>query len=207
MDREAAIRRGLRLEYLTLGWNALEAAIAIISGIIAGSIALMGFGLDSIIELSSAAVLLWRLNSDVDSSRRERAEQTAQRLVAISFLALTVYVIAESIRTLVRRHAPEASWPGIAIAAAALIVMPLLARAKRAVAQSLGSPAMHADSRQSDICAYLSGITVAGLLLNAMFGWWWADPAAALLMSPLIAKEGVEAWQGRMCAADGCLSR
>lgn len=207
-DREAAVGRGLRLEYLTVGWNTLEALIGITSGIIAGSIALVGFGLDSVIEVSSSTVLLWRLRFDRDLEQRERAEYRALRLVGVSFLALTAYIIVEAVRTLLRRQAPEASLPGIALAAAALIVMPLLARAKRRVAHSLGSGALHADSRQADICSYLSAITLGGLLLNAVLGWWWADPVAALAMSPLIAKEGVEAWRGKSCCReDSCAAQ
>ena len=206
-DREAAVARGLRLEYFTIGWNTLEALIGISSGIIAGSIALVGFGLDSVIEVSSSAALLWRLRSDRDLDHRERAEHRSLRLVGISFLVLTAYIILEAIRTLWRRQAPEASLPGVALAAAALIVMPLLARAKRRVARSLGSGALHADSRQADICSYLSAITLGGLLLNAVLGWWWADPVAALAMAPLIAREGVEAWRGKSCCrADSCVA-
>jgi divalent metal cation (Fe/Co/Zn/Cd) transporter len=197
------VRRGLRLEYLTVGWNSLEALVAVVSGAIAGSIALMGFGLDSVIEVSSGAVLLWRLQADRDAESRERADRRALRLVGFSFLALSAYVMFEALKTLLRREAPDRSLLGIAVTVAALAVMPLLARAKRRVARSLGSSAMHADSRQTDFCAYLAAITLAGLLLNAALGWWWADPVAALLMIPLIAKEGSEALQGKTCCDEG----
>ena len=203
--REAFVERGLRLEYLTVGWNTLEALLAVVFGIAAGSIALVGFGLDSVIEVSSGAVLLWRLRSDSIAENRERAEQRALRLVGLSFLALTAYVAFEAIKALVQREVPQRTLPGIALAVASLIAMPLLARAKRRVARSLASNALHADSRQTDICAYLSAITLGGLLLNAVLGWWWADPVAALAMAPLIAKEGVEALQGKTCCdADTC---
>lgn len=197
--REAIVHRGLQLEYLTIGWNCVEALVAMVSGWIAGSIALVGFGLDSVIEVSSGASLLWRLRVDVQHEQRERAERVALRLVGISFLLLAVYVAFDSVKTLVRREPVEESLPGIILAAASLIVMPLLARAKRAVARGLNSDAMHADSRQTDICAYLSAILLGGLLLNALLGWWWADPVAGLLMAPLIVIEGVKALKGRSC--------
>ena len=199
ITRSQALRRGRHLEYLTLAWNSLEALIAIVAGVLAGSVALVGFGIDSVIECSSGAVLLWRLRSD----ENERAEQIALRLVGVSFLALTAYILYEAATSLLHREAPERSLVGIALAVASLIVMPLLARAKRRVARALNSSAMQADSRQTDICAYLSAILLAGLLLNALLGWWWADPVAALAMSPLIAWEGVEALRGKTCCDHG----
>lgn len=195
----AAVRRGRRLEYITLAWNSAEGVAALVAGLFAGSIALVSFGLDSVIEMSSGAALLWRLSLEADPQRRERAERRAHRIVGICFLALAAYVAFDSITALVRREMPQESTFGIAIAAAALIVMPLLARAKRQVARQLASGAMHADSRQSDFCAYLSAILLAGLVLNAVLGWWWADPAAALVMVPLIAREGVEGLRGDRC--------
>jgi divalent metal cation (Fe/Co/Zn/Cd) transporter len=195
----AAARRGRRLEYITLAWNSAEGIAALVAGFLAGSIALVGFGLDSVIEISSGAVLLWRLRAEGDAERRERAEHRAQRLVGICFLALAAYVACDSVKGLVRHEAPAESVFGIGVAIAALIAMPLLARAKRQVARQLNSGAMHADSRQSDFCAYLSAILLAGLLLNALLGWWWADPVAALVMVPLIAREGVEGLRGEGC--------
>jgi len=189
----AIVRRGRRLEYLTIGWNSLEAIISIGAGIVAGSIALVGFGIDSVIEVSSGAVLLWRLVSG------EHREQLALKLVGFSFLALAAYVAIDALTTLWFREAPEKSYVGIGLAILSLIVMPLLASAKRKVASSIKSQAMHADSRQTDICAYLSAILVLGLGLNALFGWWWADPLAALAMVPIIAKEGIEALRGDTC--------
>lgn len=197
--RSQAVRRGRRLEYITLAWNLAEGAAALVAGLLAGSIALVGFGLDSAIEMSSGAALLWRLRAEGDPQRRQRAENRAQRILGVCFLALAAYVAFDSIKALVRHEAPQESLGGIVVAAAALIVMPLLARAKRQVARQLESGAMRADSRQSDFCAYLSAILLAGLLLNALLGWWWADPAAALLMLPLIAREGVEAVRGEFC--------
>lgn len=198
-SRRAAVRQGRTLEYLTVGWNLVEAAVAVGAGVAAGSVALVGFGIDSLIETSSGLVLLWRLR---EGERGERREALALRLVGASFLALAAYVAFDAVKALALREPPDESYLGIAVAALSLVVMPLLARAKRRVAVSLGSRAMKADSRQTDICAYLSAILLGGLALNALAGWWWADPAAALVMAPIIAKEGVEALRGERC--DDC---
>ena len=198
-DRAHHLRRGRRLEYFTLGWNLLEALVAVVAGGIAGSIALIGFGVDSLIECVSGAVLLWRLSSPVHDESREKL---ALRLVGVSFFVLAAYVGVEAVKSLVTREPPDASIPGIVLSILSLIVMPLLARAKRRVAADIGSRALVADSRQTDLCAYLSAILLVGLALNALFGWWWADPVAALIMTPIIAREGVEAWRGEVC--DDC---
>ena len=197
--RAEAVRRGRWLEYLTVGWNSLEALIAVGLGLAAGSVALVGFGFDSVIEVSSGAVLLWRLGADADAGRREGAEAKALKLVGLSLLLLAAYVTFDAIKALAARELPEESYAGIVLAAASLVVMPLLARAKRRVASRISSRALVADARQTDICAYLSAILLAGLALNAAFGWWWADPAAALLMTPIIVKEGVGALRGEAC--------
>lgn len=191
-----AVQRGRRLEYLTLAWNSLEAVAAIAAGLIAGSIALVGFGLDSVIECFSGGVLLWRLSAGEEGERREKL---ALRLVGASFIALAIYVAYDAITALARHETPERSWFGVAVAIASLIAMPILARAKRRVAAQLNSGALHADSRQTDICAYLSAILLGGLLLNALLHWWWADPVAALVMVPIIGREGVEALRGKTC--------
>jgi len=196
-SRAAAIHRGLSLEYFTVAWNLLEAAVALASGAVAGSIALISFGMDSLIEVSSGGILLWRLHADQDEPRRERVERKALKLVGSSLLLLAAYVTGDSVLSLVRREVPERSLPGIALAIASLLAMPLLARAKRRVASALGSSALQADSRQTDICAYLSAVLLLGLLLNATFGWWWADPVAGLVMVPLIGYEGSEALRGK----------
>ena len=201
-SRATALHRGLSLEYFTVAWNLLEAAAALASGAVAGSIALISFGLDSLIEVSSGGILLWRLHADQDEQRRERVERKALKLVGSSLLLLAAYVTGDSVLSLVRREVPERSLPGIALAIASLLAMPLLARAKRRVASALGSSALQADSRQTDICAYLSAILLLGLLLNAAFGWWWADPVAGLAMVPLIAYEGSEALRGKTCCQD-----
>lgn len=195
--KPSQVRTGRRLAYLTIGWNSLEAIIAVGAGLVAGSIALVGFGFDSVIEVSSGAIILWRLAAG------EHREKLALKLVGISFLTLTAYIAFDAIKSLWLRELPETTYIGIAIAALSLIVMPLLARAKRKVAANLNSRAMHADSRQTDLCAYLSAILLAGLILNALFGWWWADPVAALMMAPIIAREGAQALRGETCCDDG----
>jgi divalent metal cation (Fe/Co/Zn/Cd) transporter len=190
------VRRGRRLEYLTLAWNSLEAAGAILAGLLAGSIALVGFGFDSVIECASGATLLWRLGGGQAGEKREKI---AVRIVGSCFAVLAVYVAWDAIDALVKRESPRESIFGICVAAASVIAMPLLARAKRKVARELNSGAMQADSRQTDLCAYLSAILLVGLILNATLNWWWADPVAALMMVPIIGKEGWEALRGKSC--------
>jgi divalent metal cation (Fe/Co/Zn/Cd) transporter len=194
--RDAYTRKGRRLEYLTLVWNVAEAAIAIAAGLNAGSIALVGFGADSVIESLSSIVLLWRLRTHRADERRE---QLALRLVGVSFLILAGYVAFEAVHSLISREPPDASFVGIVLSVASLIIMPLLARAKRRVAARLNSAALRADSRQTDFCAYLSAILLGGLALNAAFGWWWADPVAAVVMTPIIIREGIQALRGKVC--------
>lgn len=196
LTRDENVRRGRLLEYLTIGWNSLEAIVAIAAGVLANSASLVGFGIDSIIENSSAIALLWRLHG---GDAGERREQIALRLVGISFLILAAYVAFDAGKSLLMRDAPEISYVGIALAALSLVVMPVLAKAKRRVAANLNSRALKADSRQTDICAYLSAILLVGLGLNALFGWWWADSAAALMMTPIIAREGIQALRGKAC--------
>jgi divalent metal cation (Fe/Co/Zn/Cd) transporter len=199
IDRAALVRRGRQLEYYTLAWNSLEGIVGVIAGAIAGSISLVGFGIDSFFEVTSGAALLWRMNVDADVHHRERNERLALKIVGVCFLALAAYIAFESVRDLVRRNVPERSVAGIVLACASLVAMPLLARAKRNVGSGLGSAALHADARQADFCAYLSAILLGGLLLNALFGLWWADPLAALVMVPIIAKEGIAGVQGKAC--------
>lgn len=201
-ERAIAVRRGRLLEYVTITWNLLEGLISIGAGLLAGSIALVGFGLDSLIEVSSGAALLWRLHLDAPE-RRERAEQIALKLVGISFLLLASYIALDAIKSLIQREPPDASFLGIGIATLSLAVMPYLAKAKRRVAAAIQSRAMEADSRQTDICVYLSAILLIGLILNALLGWWWADPLAAIIMVPIIAKEGIAALRGETCGEEG----
>lgn len=202
--RQQALARGRWLEYVTVGWNSLEALVSIVAGLFAGSIALVGFGLDSVIETSSGAAMLWRLHhrQERNAVSRERAERIALKIIGVSFLALAVYVAVDAAHSLWTREAPSESIPGIVIAALSLIVMPVLARAKRGVAKTLNSNALHADSRQTDLCAYLSAILLGGLVLNAWQGWWWADPVAGLIMVPIISREGVQALRGEACGCD-----
>lgn len=197
-DRADAVRRGRFLEYLTIIWNLIEGIVSVAAGLLAGSVALVGFGFDSFIESASGGALLWRLHLD-QPERREQAEKFALKLVGFSFLLLAAYVTVDAVKSLINREPPEATYLGIGIAALSLVVMPILARAKRRVAKTLHSHAMEADARQTDICTYLSAILLVGLLLNALFGWWWADPVAALIMIPIVAKEGIEALRGETC--------
>ena len=203
-DRERLVRRGLVLSYGTALYNSLEGLIAIGAGLVAGSVALVGFGVDSAIELSASGAAIWRLRSDLDAERRERSERRTLRIVGALFLVLAMYVAADAARTLVYREPPRESVVGIALAALSLAVMPLLARAKRRVAVAMGSAALVAESRQTLICTYLSAILLGGLLLNAVAGWWWADPVAALAMVPFIAREGLEELRGRDACGDHC---
>lgn len=199
-ERLLALQKGQRLEVITVGWNLAEAVVALVSGFLAGSIALLGFGFDSAIELAAGGLLFWWLGSS--GARAGASEKQVLRLVAVTFFLLAAYISGDAIFALVKHRVPEASIPGMVITAAAIVVMPLLARAKRKLAAQLGSNALHSESRQTQICAYLSAITLGGLALNSLLGWWWADPAAALAMAPLIANEGREAWSGRSCCDD-----
>jgi divalent metal cation (Fe/Co/Zn/Cd) transporter len=196
LTRQQHVRRGIALEYFTIGWNVLECLIAVAAGFIAGSIALVGFGVDSAIESVSGAVLLWRLHAERRGRHVETIERTALKVVGGSFFLLAAYVAYDSAVTLIQREKPDRSFIGIGLAIVSLIVMPLLARAKRKAAANLNSAALQADSRQTSLCAYLSAILVGGLVLNATVGWWWADPVAALLMVPIIANEGKETIKG-----------
>jgi divalent metal cation (Fe/Co/Zn/Cd) transporter len=199
LERAAVVRHGRRLEYFTIAWNALEGLVAVVAGSVAGSISLVGFGIDSFIEVTSGSVLLWRMSVDAEVQRRELNERWALKIVGICFLLLAAYLAYESVLDLWSRRAPEHSIPGMVLACVSLVVMPLLSRAKRKVGHALGSAAMDADAKQTEFCTYLSAILLAGLLLNAFFGLWWADPVAAVIMVPIIAKEGIEGLQGKAC--------
>ncbi len=203
VDRARFVKRGYGLESFTVVYNSLEGMIAVTAGLLAGSIALVGFGFDSVVEVMAGIVVLWRLYADKDERRREQVEVIALRFVGFSFLATAAYVGYDSVVSLSSREAPLESWTGIALAACSVIVMPILARAKRRIARGLGSFAMSAEAKQTEFCAYLSAILLGGLLLNALFGWWWADALAALVMTPIIAREGVEALRGKTCCDSG----
>jgi divalent metal cation (Fe/Co/Zn/Cd) transporter len=197
--RPALVRRGLALNYLTIGYNVLEAVVAIGAGIVSGSVALLGFGLDSVIEVTASGAAQWRLRADIDASRRERVEHLTLRIIGWSFLALAVYVALDSANALLRREAPERSVVGLVLLALSAIVMPILARAKRTVARAMTSRALEADAMQTSLCAYLSVIALAGVAANAGLGWWWADPVAALAMVPIIAREGIDGVRAKPC--------
>ncbi|MGD0377459.1 MAG: cation transporter [Streptosporangiaceae bacterium] len=184
-------RRGFALEYASMAWMAAEAAIAITAGVLASSIALTGFGLDSVIEFFAAGIVIWQLRGDA-----EDRETRAVRLIGATFFALAAYLAAESIHDLVTHARPGQSIPGLAITAAALIVMPALAIAKRRTGQALGSRTLITESAETAFCAYTSAAALAGVGLNTWLGWWWADPLAALVIAALAVKEGLEAWHG-----------
>src|SRR6266496_924550 len=203
ISREVHAHRGKRLEYFTIVWNCIEGLVALIAGVLAGSISLVGFGVDSFIEVTSGATLLWRMAVDSDEHTRERNERLSLRVVGACFLLLSAYVAYESISDLVNRKAPEHSVPGIILACVSLIVMPILSRAKKDVGQRLGSAAMEADAKQTDFCVYLSALLLVGLLFNATLGWWGADPVAALIIAPIIAKEGIDGVRGKGCSDSG----
>jgi divalent metal cation (Fe/Co/Zn/Cd) transporter len=185
-------RRGFRLEYATMTWMVAEAAIAITAGLIAASIALVGFGLDSVIELLSATIVIWQLRGEIIGQDRETR---AIRLIGVTFFALAAYLTADSIYDLITQARPGQSIPGLAATAAALVVMPALAIAKRRTGKALGNRTLVADSAETAFCAFTSAAALLGVGLNAWLGWWWADPAAALIIAALAVKEGIECWE------------
>jgi divalent metal cation (Fe/Co/Zn/Cd) transporter len=196
-ERERLVRRARRLAWVGLGWHVAEAAVAIAAGAVAGSVALVGFGADSLIEAAAGVVVLWLMTGGRAAS--ERAERRAQQLIAASFLLLAAYVGVEAVRDLVGGHHPGASWVGVGLAIVTLAAMPPLAAAKRRVGERLGSSATASESRQTMLCAYLSAGLLAGLLANAVAGWWWADPIVALGIGAVALREARQAWRGETC--------
>jgi divalent metal cation (Fe/Co/Zn/Cd) transporter len=196
-ERERLVRRARLLAWGGNSWHFAEFGIAVAAGIAASSIALIGFGIDSLIESLAGFIIVWRFG--ISRRDSESAERRAQQLVAISFFILAAYVGVESVRTFFGAHHPETSWVGIGLAAFTAPTMPLLARAKRKVGHSLNSSATVGEAEQNMVCAYLSVALLVGLGLNAAFGWWWADPAAALVIAGVAAKEGRESWKGDAC--------
>ena len=194
-ERARLGRRAQLLAAASVAYNAVEAVIAISAGLVAGSVALVGFGLDSVVEVSSGVIILWQFRHPLPESR----ERTAQRLMAASFFALAAYVGFESVRALLGDHEPEVSRVGIGLAIASLMVMPFLSWAQRRTGRALGSGAVVADSTQTLLCSYLSAVLLAGLVLNATLGWHWADPLAGLVIAAIAIREGRDAWRG-----DGC---
>jgi divalent metal cation (Fe/Co/Zn/Cd) transporter len=198
LDRRTSLRKGLILEYVTVGYNLLEAAVGLALGLAAGSVALVGFALDSVVEASSGSILIWRLRTEETGTRTaEEAETKAIRLVAVAFLALALYVAARAAYDLATQSRPEESLPGIVLAVVSLVVMPMLAWRKRVIARQLHSRALQADSTQTTLCTYLSGFLLVGLVTNAQFGWWWADPIAGLAIAGFALKEGLELWTAK----------
>lgn len=192
------------LAVLTIVWNCLEAAVATISGLIAGSVALVSFGLDSVVEVSSAMVVVWRLTHAHGGEAGEQAERRAVRLIALSFFAIAGYVVYQAVASLLGvAEPPQQSALGIVIVALSLVVMPALAWAKRRVAAGLGSVALAADASETMLCTYLSGVVLLGLAANTLVGWWWMDPIAGLAVAWLAVREGRDAWEsGKPCGAD-----
>lgn len=199
MERRVLLDRALRLEYLTVGWNVIEGVIAVAAALAAGSVALLGFGIDSFVECLSGGILIWRLRAETAGTPHEDLDRKAHRLVALSLFALALYVAWDATWSLIRHEIPRPSLVGIALTAVSAGVMMRLAAAKRAAAAALGSRALQADAFQTTACWWLSITALAGLALNAAFHWWWADPVAALGMCVWIAHEGREAWLEKDC--------
>ena len=194
--RPQQLKRALLLEYLSFSWNVLETVVGFIAGIAAGSIALVGFALDSVAEASSASILIWRLRSEQKhASRAEEVERKAIRMVALAFLGLGAYVGGRAVYDLATRAQPEESTIGIVLAVVSLVVMPVLAKLKRKSARELDSRSLQADAKQTTLCTYISAFLLIGLLANSLFGWWWADPVAGLAIATLAIREGVELWR------------
>ena len=189
----------LQLLWLTVAWNVIEGVIAVTSGLFARSVALVGFGLDSFIEVTAALILLWRLNLPDHDERVERREQAAHRVVGVTFIALAAYILAQAAYTLASGERPEGSGVGLGLAIVSLVAMPGIGLLKRRNARRLGSRALIAESTETLVCSYLSLTLVIGLGANAALGWWWADIAAALAMTPWIVKEGMEGLRGESC--------
>ena len=195
LDRPTAVRRVRLYNNLTIGWNVVEGVVGLTAGIVAGSISLIAFGLDSGIEVSTSLVLMWRLAQERRGGCMAEHDRRATRAIAVCFGVLAVYVTVEAVAQLTAQRAPDVSIPGIAIAAASLVLMPLLARAKRRLGPVLGSQAVVSEARQTELCAWLSGVVLLGLGANAAFGWWWADPTAALVVAGFAGHETVRTWR------------
>jgi divalent metal cation (Fe/Co/Zn/Cd) transporter len=198
-QRRRLVARARQLAWLGLGWHVVEAAVAVTAGVVAGSVALVGFGADSLIEAAAGIVVLWLMADNRSAS--PPAERRAQQLIAASFVVLAAYIGVEAVRDLVAGHHPDASWVGIGLAVVTLATMPPLAIAKRRVGDQLGSSATASESRQTMLCAYLSAALLVGLLANAAAGLWWADPATGLVIAAVALREARDAWRGRAC---GC---
>jgi len=207
-DRPAQLRRGLRLELLTIAWNVIEAVVAIAAAVAAGSVALLGFGIDSVVESASGGILIWRLRAEAraaDAEAVEALDRRAHKLVGASLVLLAVYVAGDAAWTLWTRERPSPSLVGVGVTLVSLVVMVWLAKAKKSAAQALASRALEADAFQTTACWWLSLTTLVGVGLNTAFGWWWADPVAALGMTFFLLREAQEAWKGEdCCGSEGC---
>lgn len=203
-EREAAVTRARLLNRVSLAWNAVEGIVAVVAGVAAGSVSLVGFGIDSGIEVAAALILFWRLRQERRSGCMLGYDRTAVRLIALAFAALAAYVWVDALRDLLGRARPEASIPGLVVAVASVILMPRLARAKRALAPALGSQAVSADAQQTSLCALLSAVLIVGVGLNILFGWWWADPVAALVIGALALEAGRRVWRSESLADTCC---
>lgn len=203
-EREAAVARARLLNRVSLGWNAVEGIVAVLAGVAAGSVSLIGFGIDSGIEVAAALILFWRLRQERRSGCMLGYDRTAVRLIALAFAALAAYVWVDAVRDLLGRARPEASVPGLVVAVASVLLMPRLARAKRALAPALGSQAVSADAQQTSLCALLSAVLILGVGLNIVFGWWWADPLAALVIGALALEAGRRVWRSDSLADTCC---
>ena len=194
-DRGASLKRARALNRLTIAWNVVEGVVAVGAGLVAGSISLVGFGLDSGIEVSASLILVWRLAQERKGGCMAESDRRATRLIALSFVALAAYVVTQGVRDLSSGSKPEASLIGVVLTALSLLVMPLLARSKGRLAPALGSQAVASEAEQTALCAALSAVALLGLGLNGLLGWWWADPVAALLIGGLAARESVQTWR------------
>jgi divalent metal cation (Fe/Co/Zn/Cd) transporter len=203
-QRALAVRRGINLSYVTIAYNSLEAIGSLVAGVLAGSVTLIGFGADSVIEVTSSCAAQWRLRADIDEAARHRVEWASRKIIGWSFVALAIYIVVDSVHSLWTREEPSKSIFGMVVLILSVIVMPVLARAKRKVATDIGSRALTADAMQTSLCAWLSVIALAGVALNALVGWWWADPLAALAMTPIIINEGIEGIRAERSLDDDC---
>ena len=204
VSRRLAVRQGILLSYATIGYNSLEAIGSLIAGLLSGSVVLVGFGIDSVIEVIASLAAQWRLRIDVDLSRRSESEVRTLRIIGWCFVSLAVYVTLDSVKSLYLAEEPDQSWFGLVVLGLSAIVMPVLAWAKRRVANEMQSSALKAEAKQTSLCAYLSVIALGGVGLNALLGWWWADPVAALAMVPIIVREGVNGIRRQPDQHDAC---
>ncbi|MCB0985047.1 MAG: cation transporter [Ilumatobacter sp.] len=203
-ERAGAVRRAVHLNRISIGYNVVEAGVALAAGLAAGSISLLGFGLDSVVEVAASVILAWRLTAERRDGCTQQSDRVAVKAIALSFAALAAYVGTSAVVKLAHADRPEASVTGIVLTALSLVLMPWLAREKRRLAPLLGSRAQQAEAAQTSLCAWLSAVVLAGLVVNALAGWWWADPVAALAVAALAAREAVTTWRAESLADTCC---